>query len=150
MVKVLFLQNLENHKVGDISNVPDGFARNYLLPKNVAVLATDDEVNKQQSKIEKLKAEEEKITAKLTKTVEEIESKTFTIEAQAGDEGKLFGAITNRDVAEALGKAKYEFDRHMIEIPTPIHELGENEALLHLGHGINAKLKLDIKRAAAK
>lgn len=147
MVKVLFLQNLEHHKVGDIKDIPDGFARNMLLPKGIAVLATDAEIKAQQAHLGKMKAEEEKIVGKLTAEKEKLEAKVYKVEAQAGDEDKLFGAVTNRSIAEVLEKAGFEIDRHSIEIAEPIHTLGEHSAVVHLGHGVNADINLDIVRA---
>ncbi len=147
-MKVLFLQNQENHKVGDIKEVPDGYARNYLLKKGIAVPASEDKVKELESKIEKIKKEEEKATAELTTLAEKIESATFTVTAQAGDEGKLFGAVTNRDLAEVLATKKFAVDKHDIEILEPIHDLGEHEATVKLGHGVHATMKITVERAA--
>lgn len=146
MSKVLFLQNLEHHQVGEVKNVPDGYARNYLIPKDIAILATEVEVQKFQSKLAKIKADEEKIATKLEDIVKKIEAKTFKIKAQAGEEDKLFGAVTNKDLAEALAKEKIEIDKHDIEILEPIHILGEHEALVKLGHGIHATMKVIVER----
>lgn len=146
-MKLLFLQNLEHHKVGDIKDVPDGYARNFLLPKGIAVIATEEKVAELQTKMAKIQKDEEKIVGDLTKLAEKIESKQFTVEAQAGEEDKLFGAITNRDLAGSLAKDGIEIDRHNIEILEPIHELGEHEALVKLGHGIHATMKVLVERA---
>ncbi|MFA5196919.1 MAG: 50S ribosomal protein L9 [Patescibacteria group bacterium] len=147
MTKVLFLQNLEHHQIGEVKNVPDGYARNYLLPKSIAVLATDEEVKKLESKLAKMKVEEEKVVGKLEEIAAKIEAKTFKVEAQAGEEDKLFGAVTNKDLSEALIKEKLDVDKHEIEILEPIHTLGEHEALVKLGHGIHAKMKVMVERA---
>jgi large subunit ribosomal protein L9 len=146
-MKLLFLQNLEHHKVGDIKEIPDGYARNYLLPKGIAVPATDEKVAELEKKMAKIEKEEEKVTADLTALAEKIEAKTFTVEAQAGEEDKLFGAVTNRDLAEVLAKNKIEIDKHDIEILEPIHSLGEHEALVKLGHGVHATMKIKVERA---
>lgn len=146
MVKVLFLQNLEHHNLGEIKNVSDGYARNYLVPKGLAVLATDGEIEKWQSKINKMKTEEEKVVKSLEKMKESIEAKTYSLEAQAGDEDRLFGAVTNKDLSGLLAKDEIEIDKHQIEILEPIHTLGEHEALVKLGHGIHAKMKVLVVR----
>lgn len=147
MTKVLFLQNLEHHNAGDVKNVPNGYARNYLIPKGFAVVATDEEVKKLESKMAKIKAEEEKITGKMEGVAGKIEAKTFKIEAQAGEEDKLFGAITNKDLSELLAKENFDIDKHDIEILEPIHSLGEHEAMIKLGHGIHATMKIIVERA---
>lgn len=145
-MKVLFLQNLEHHLVGDIKDVPDGYARNYLLPKEIAVPATDEAIKKMEAKISKLKEEESKISNKLEAIAAKIEAKTFKVEAQSGEEDKLFGAVTNNDLSEILAKDKIDIDKHEIEILEPIHTLGEHEALIKLGHGIHATMKVLVVR----
>jgi len=147
-MKVLFLQNQEHHRVGDIKDVPDGYARNFLLKKGIAVAATEDKVKELESKIEKIKKEEEKATGELADLATKIESQGFVVQAQAGDEGKLFGAVTNKDLSEALAAKKIEVDKHDIEILEPIHDLGEHEAIVKLGHGVHATMKVTVERAA--
>lgn len=147
MAIVLFLQNLEHHEAGEIKNVPDGYARNYLFPKSIAVLATDEEVKKLESKLTKIKLEEDKLSTKLEEIAKKIESEKFIILAEAGEEDKLFGAVTNKDLSEALEKNKYDIDKHDIEILEPIHTLGDHEALVKLGHGIHATMKFSVERA---
>ncbi len=147
-MKVLFLQNLEHNKVGDIKDVPDGYARNFLLKKGIAVVATEDKVKELESKIDKMKKDEEKVLADLTKLAEKIEAGHYTVSAQAGEEDKLFGAVTNRDLAEALEKTGITVDKHDIEILEPIHTIGEHEALVKVGHGIHAKMQVKVERAS--
>ena len=146
-MKLLFLQNLEHNKVGEIKDVPDGYARNYLLPKGIAVPATADKVAELENKIAKIQKEEEKVLAELQAVADKIEAKTFSVEAQAGEEDKLFGAVTNRDLAEVLAKDKIEIEKQEIEIQNPIHDLGEHEALVKLGHGVHATMKVKVVRA---
>lgn len=146
-MKLLFLQNLEHHKVGEIKDVPDGYARNYLLPKGIAVPATAEKVAELETKIAKLQKEEEKVLTDLQAIADKIEAKTFTVEAQAGDEDKLFGAVTNRDLAEVLEKDKIVIEKQEIEIQNPIHDLGGHEALVKLGHGVHATMKVIVVRA---
>lgn len=146
-MKLLFLHSTEHQNVGDIKEVPDGYARNYLLPKGIAVPATDEKVAELEKRMAKIEKDEEKVIADLTALAEKIEAKTFTVEAQAGEEDKLFGAVTNRDLAEALTKSKIEIEKQDIEILEPIHSLGEHEALVKLGHGVHATMKVKVERA---
>jgi large subunit ribosomal protein L9 len=145
-MKLLFLENTEHNKVGEVKDVPDGFARNYLLPKGIAVPATDEKVAELESKMSKLQKDEEKIITDLGVIKDKIEAKTFKVEAQAGEEDKLFGSVTNRDLSEALAKAKIEIDKHDIEILEPIHSLGDHEATVKLGHGVHAIMKVVVER----
>jgi len=146
-MKLLFLESTENVKVGEIKEVPDGYARNFLIPKGIAVPATEEKVAELESKISKIQKDEEKVLADLAAQVTKIESKTYKVEAQAGEEDKLFGAVTNRDLAEALATSKIEIDKHNIEILEPIHTLGEHEATIKLGHGVHATMKVLVERA---
>ncbi len=148
MVKVLFLQNVDNNKIGEVKNVPDGYARNMLFPRKLAIIATDEQIKALEAKIEKLKAEEEKIVSELTKLSEKVSSKTYTVEAQAGDEDKLFGSVTNRDLSEALKKEGFDIERQNIEILEPINTLGEHEAFVKFGHGIRVVIKIKVVRAS--
>ena len=145
-MKVLFLQNLEHHNVGDIKDIPDGYARNFLLKKGIAVAATEEQISLLSAKIDKIKKDEEKIISDLNILKEKIEKMTLEVRVQAGDEGKLFGAVTNRDVSEALAKNKVNVDKHDIEILEPIHELGNHVALAKLGHGIHANININVVR----
>jgi len=146
-MKLLFLQSTEHHKVGEVKDVPDGYARNFLVPKGIAIPATDEKVAELEKKIQKIQKEEESLLTDLQVVVDKIEAKTFTIAAQAGEEDKLFGAITNRDLAEELTKAKFDIDKHDIEILEPIHALGEHTATIKLGHGVHATMKVTVERA---
>lgn len=146
-MKVLFLQNLEHHKLGDVKEIPDGYARNFLIPKGIAVPATDEKIAELEAKKVKLEKEEEKVLADLTALAEKIESQVFSVEVQAGEDNRLFGAVTNRDIAEAMAKKKIEIEKQDIEILEPIHELGEHEALAKLGHGVHATIKVNVERA---
>jgi len=146
-MKLLFLQSTEHHKVGEVKDVPDGYARNFLIPKGIAIPATDEKVAELEKKIQKIQKEEESLLADLQVVVDKIEAKNFTIVAQAGEEDKLFGAITNRDLAEELAKSKFDIDKHDIEILEPIHTLGEHTATIKLGHGVHAIMKVTVERA---
>ena len=147
-MKVLFLHNHENHKVGDIKEVPDGYARNFLIKKGLAIVATDDKVSELTTKLEKIKQDEQKAIAELTKLAETIETQTFSVAVQAGDEGKLFGAVTNKDLSGALANKEIIIEKQNIEIIEPIHNLGIHEANIKLGHGVHAKMKVNVERSA--
>jgi large subunit ribosomal protein L9 len=146
-MKLLFLESTEHNKVGDIKEVPDGYARNFLLPKGIAIPATAEKVAELENKMAKLQKDEGKILEDLQKIADKIEAKTFTVEAQAGEEEKLFGSVTNRDLAEVLVANKFEIEKQDIEILEPIHELGEHEATVKLGHGVHATMKVRVERA---
>ncbi len=148
MVKVIFLENIETNKVGDVKNVPDGYARNFLFRKNLAVIATDEEMKKIESRLEKIKKEEEKKVIEAEKLAEKIGRAKITLEMQIGDEGKLYGSVTNKDVSEKLIEKGFEIDRHSIEFPENIREAGEHIAHVKLGHGVSTDIEIEVKPAS--
>ena len=148
MVKVIFLENVETNKVGDVKNVPDGYARNFLFRKNLAVIATDEEIKKIESKLAKIKKEEERKVSEAEKLAEKVGKAKITLEMQIGDEGKLYGSVTNKDVAEKLADKGFDIDRHSIEFPESIRETGEHIAHVKLGHGVSTDIEIEVKPAS--
>lgn len=144
MVKVIFLENVENNKVGDVKNVPDGYARNFLLKKGLAVLATEEEIEKIEARLEKIKKEEESKVETAEKLAEKLGGTKVKLEMQAGEEGKLFGSVTNRDVAEKLSEMGYEIDKANIEFPETIKEKGEHIAHVKIGHGVSTDITIEV------
>jgi large subunit ribosomal protein L9 len=130
---------------GELVRVRPGFARNYLLPRSLAVVATDE--NKRQVEHErklavasaaKQKSQAEGLAAQVSGLVVEIE-------AQAGEGDKLFGSVTTRDIADALHKRGVELDRKHIDLPNAIKALGEYDVTARVGAGVNAQFKVKVK-----
>ena len=131
--------------IGDLVNVKAGFARNYLIPKGMAKMATE----KNKAEIESRRAEFEQKAAEAlaaaTKRREQIEGLTVTITAKSGTEGKLFGSIGNVDIAAALTDAGVEVEKREVRLPEgPIRQAGEYEITLHLHSDVNAVAKVTI------
>lgn len=145
-MKVILLQEVKKlGKQGEIIEVAEGYARNFLLPKKLAAQATADTLNQlQQQKNaaadrQRRQLEEAKLlAAQLGKT----EAK---VAAKAGDGGKLFGAVTTKDVADAL-KAQYgiELDRRRMEIPEPIKNLGPALIVMKLHPEVSTEIKIQV------
>lgn len=131
--------------VGDIVDVKPGFARNFLLPSGKAVRATKDsiaEFEKIRATLEK-RAEEQVAAARAR--MEKIEAATLVLEAQASDEGKLFGSITPRDIAEAAIAQLLELAKSEVKLPEgPIRAIGEHEVDI-VFNDIHGKLKVVVK-----
>jgi large subunit ribosomal protein L9 len=102
MVKVIFLENINEYKVGDIKNVADGYARNFLIPQGIAKLATESEVKNVESKIKKIQAEEAKKVEEAEKVAAKIASTKIILKEEVNEEGHLYGAITAKEISEAL------------------------------------------------
>ncbi len=146
-MKVIFLKDVKGSgKKGEIKEVSTGHARNYLIPKGLVMEASSSNMKsyQNQQKIAKQKVEEDTESAKEIKKA--IESKTLSITAKAGDSGKLFGAITNTEIADLIQKEHgFEIDKKKISLSGGIKSTGNHEITIKLYRNINAVLKLEIK-----
>lgn len=144
-MKVLLQTDVESvGKAGQIVNVKDGFARNYLIPRKLAVIADEKNVRV----FEHLKRQTEGKIRKTRKQAEvlkeKIESLTLIIPCKVGEEGKLFGSVTNIQIAEALKKEGIEVDRKKIVLENPLKVLGDYEALVKLEGDVTAKIRISL------
>ena len=145
-MKVVLLQEVKKlGKKGDILEVAEGYARNFLLPKKLAAPATADTLNQlQQQKAavadrQKRQLEEAKLLASQLAKIE------VKVAAKAGEGGKLFGAVTTKDVADAA-KAQHglELDRRTMDIPEPIKNLGPAAVVLKLHPEVTTEIKIQV------
>ena len=130
--------------LGDKVTVKSGYARNYLLPKGKAVFASKDNVEKFEARRAELEAKlaEELATAE-ARAAKVAELGEVTIAAKAGDEGKLFGSIGTRDIAEAITEAGVEVVKAEIRLPLgTIRETGEFDIAIHLHNDVDTNVKL--------
>ncbi|OQX53044.1 MAG: 50S ribosomal protein L9 [Candidatus Omnitrophica bacterium 4484_213] len=142
-MKVILLTDIPKlGKAGGIVEVKDGYARNFLIPKKLALAATPQSIQlaqqKREQELKKKKAEREKIN----KLAEELSKTSCTISALAGKEDKLFGEITNKDIAEALVAKGLEIDKKKIEIEEPIRKLGVYNVKVKLCPEVIANLRV--------
>jgi len=130
---------------GELVRVRPGFARNYLLPRSLAVVASDDNVRhvEHERKIAVANAAKQKSAAE--GLAGKIGALRIEISAQAGEGDKLFGSVTSRDIADALHKQGVQIDRKHIELATPIKTLGEHDVAAKLGAGVSATFKVVVK-----
>ncbi|MGI6039779.1 MAG: 50S ribosomal protein L9 [Clostridiales bacterium] len=141
-MKVILQQDVKGQgKKGDIVNVSDGYARNFLLPRKLAVEATTEALNeaKRRQKAQEKAIEQEK--QMLRETAETLKSKVTKIKAKAGENGKLFGSVTSMEIAEEVKKQHgIDIDRRKIVLDEPIKQYGSYELTAKLGYDINATL----------
>ena len=141
-MKVLLTADVKGSgKKGELVNVSDGYARNYLIPKGLAREANAQAVNEYNTKksAQAHKIEMEKKAAQETK--EKIEGKTVKLTAKAGANGKLFGSVTSKEIAEAVGSAfGVSIDKRKITLDADIKAFGTYEAEIKLYTGISAKV----------
>jgi len=131
--------------LGDQVKVKPGFARNFLIPKGKAIPATGANV----AIFEKRRAELEKAAAENLKAAQAraqaLTGMVVTIAARAADEGRLYGSISTREIAEAINKAGAKVEKSEISLPTgPLRQIGEQEIHIHLHSDIHATIKVNI------
>jgi len=146
-MKVILLQDVKGSgKKGDVINASDGYARNFLLPKNLAVeanAANMTQLNNQKASVEHKKAVN-RDNSKLLK--ERLENAKITVKAKSGDNGKLFGAVTSIDIEKAIKEqTQIEVDKRKIVLKDSIKALGQYEITVKLFEDISAKVKIEIQ-----
>ena len=145
-MEVILLQDIEKLGTrGQLVKVADGFGRNYLLPKKMAVGATAQNrkwVEQQRVKFLKLEAEEKADSEELAKLMEGV---SVTITRKAGEHGTLFGSVTAMDVAGKLAEQGYNIDRRKIQLATPLKVLGEYDVPVKLHREVTATVKVKVE-----
>lgn len=144
-MKVILREDIENlGRAGDIVKVADGYGRNYLIPKRLAVQADVRNVRALEHDRRVIEAR----AKKTRKSAEELGAKLSTlslvIPAKAGEEGKLFGAVTSRDIAEALDSAGVTVDRKLVLLPEPIKQVGEYKVKVKAGTDIAPEISVSV------
>ena len=144
-MKVILTDNIVRVGVkGDLVDVKPGYFRNYLDPQGLAVKATKDNMAELEKMREQLKAEEAENRKEAEALKEKIEALTIEQKVRVGEDGKLFGSVTNKDIAEALANQGIELDRKRIEEVEKIDGLGEFVINARLYEGVNAELKVNV------
>ena len=142
-MKVLFLQEVAGTRAGDVKDVAPGYARNYLFPKHLAVVADERTIDQVRRREEAVRRRAEKALEDARELAQRIRKLTVTIYAKAGEAGRLFGTVTNADVATQLKReAGIDVDKRKIEIEPPIRSLGPHEVTVELHPEINETLKI--------
>lgn len=146
-MKVILKEDVKTlGKKGKVCEVSDGYARNFLLPRGLAVEATEGNVQDlaHKQKIEDQRRQKEKQNA--LDLAQKLEGLTVTIKVKVGDKGRLFGSVTNKEIAEALEKGyNIKLDKRKIEIKDPIKTVGEHSAVFKIHPEVNGNLKVMIE-----
>lgn len=144
-MKVIFLQDVKGQgKKGQVKEVSEGYARNFLLPKGYVQIATDGAkktLDQIQASVDKKKLQEKEDAKALAAKLGEM---TVVIKAKAGEGGRLFGAITSKQIAEALEKQKITIDKRKIELDDPIRTLGVTQVPLKLYPDVKGTLNVQV------
>ena len=145
-MKIILLQDVKGQgKKGDLLDVNEGYARNFLIKKGLAEAATATKINElNQKKNSQAYHKQEELKA-MKALAEEIKDKQFEVKIKVGANGKVFGSVTAQDVSESLKKAGYEVDKKKVVIANPIKMVGDYEVTLKLAEGITTKITVCVR-----
>ena len=144
-MEVILRDHVENvGKRGEVVKVADGYARNYLLPRKLALPATD--ANKQwiarERKIAESREAEERVAAEAM--ADRLVALDLTIARKVGDNDTLYGSVTNSDIADLLKEKGFDIDRRKILLPDPLRSLGESHVPVKLHRDVTAQVKITV------
>jgi large subunit ribosomal protein L9 len=146
-MKVVFLEDVEGKaRVGDVKEVADGYARNYLFPRRLAAPATPHYLNIARAKAEK----EARRQARLDQEAQErllprLAGKSFTVQVRVGQQGRMFGAVTSQDIAEVVRQETgVELDHRQVALGEPIRETGTYTVTLRLTRNVHAQIEVQV------
>ena len=148
-MKVILQQDIRGKgKRGQMIEVSDGYARNFLLPRKLAQEATADNINTMRMNDKATQERQAKERAEALELRSRMKDMTVVVTAKGGGAGRLFGSVTNTEVSEALAKqAGIQLDKRKIVLDEPIKSVGVYTVKCKLGYEINAELKIEVKEA---
>jgi large subunit ribosomal protein L9 len=144
-MQIILREDITNlGRPGDVVKVRDGYARNFLLPRNLAVEANPKNIRafEHQKRLALMRREAKKGEA--LKMKERLEALRINIAARAGEEGKLFGSVTNIDIERALREQGFDIERRKVILPEPIKQLGDYTVAVKLDPEVDASLKISV------
>lgn len=142
-MKIVLLKDVERlGRAGEIVKVANGFARNFLIPRGEALLATDANIAHFESRRRQHEAAAEREKKAAEALAQELEKTSLTVQARVGEEDKLFGSVTSQNVADLLKEQGHEIDRRKIELEEPIRALGVYTIEIRLHPEVRASIKL--------
>lgn len=147
-MRVIFLKDVKGKGAsGEVKEVSEGYARNYLLPQSLAVPANKSTLSQLEAKKKRKRehAKEEREKAEALKA--QIEKVTIELKAKSGEGGRLFGSITSKQIVQAFKKINISVDKRKIDLPEPIRTLGYSDVPLKLHPEVTAKVKVHVTEA---
>ncbi len=145
-MKVVFFEDVEGTAmVGDVKEVKNGFARNFLLPRGVAGSTSKDNLQRANSLAQKEARRQEKLDLEAKSVADKLDGYTLTIEARVGETGHLLGSVTNRDIAEQLTSyAGQEIDSKIVLLAEPIREIGARQVSIKFTRNVSSEVTVDV------
>jgi large subunit ribosomal protein L9 len=145
-MRVVFLDDVDGvAQAGEIKNVADGYARNYLLPRKLAAAATTSYVQQAEAKARKLAIEQEKVDTAARAVATRLEAAPVVIEARVGELGRLYGSVTANDIAERLSElAGGPIEHRQVHLGQTLKEIGSYEMNVALTRNVRARITVDV------
>ena len=132
-------------KAGQVKNVADGYARNYLIPQGVAVLATPGAMKQSDVLARAEQVRQAKLAADASALAAVLQATTLTFQMRAGEGGKLYGSVTAQQIADELKRtAELDIDRHKLELREPIRSLGTHKVAVHLASELQPEVTVNV------
>lgn len=145
IMKVIFLQDVPNvAKAGEIKEVANGYARNLLLPRKLAVLAKSSAASILEAQQKALERQHTRMQSEMSELASQIDGKEVVLKARAGAQERLFGSITSADIAAELQNIGLTVDKKKIELEEPIRQLGNYEVTIRLTKDLIPKIKVTV------
>jgi large subunit ribosomal protein L9 len=147
-MKVILSKDVKDvGKVGDLVNVSEGFARNFLFPRKMASEATENRVKEYEHLKRVAEAKKKKVVAERKELLNKISGAAVKFKMAAAESDKIFGSVTTSDVSKELEKMGFSVDRRDIHIEDQIKVLGNHKATVKLGEGLEATIQIAVERA---
>jgi large subunit ribosomal protein L9 len=145
-IKVILRQDVPSlGTTGEIKQVAPGYFRNFLLPRGLAIEATAAHMNSLEASARSRAGQLAKSKARSGDLAEQIKAITLQIPVRLGEQGRIYGSVTNKDIAEALAaQAKLSIDRHKIELSEPLKSIGTHSVPIKLEHGVDASVNVEL------
>lgn len=146
-MKVVFLEDVEGTaQVGEVKDVKNGFARNYLLPRKLAAPAVGPNLQRAQGRAQREAKRQEQVDGEASAVAERLEGTRVTLTARVGEQGKLYGSITSVHIAEEVAKliGAGEFDHRKVLLPEAIKEVGVQPVRLRLTRNVEAAIEVEV------
>ena len=142
-MKIILIKDVPDiGKKYDVKNVSDGYARNFLFPKKLAIVATVKEIKNLELKKEAARIEAEKDLVKNQEIARKLEDMEIEVPTKTGKDGSLYAAISTAQIAKVLKEKGFEIKKDQIKIAEPIKEMGEKEIIVEFPHGLEVKIKV--------
>ena len=135
-------------QIGDVVRVKDGFARNFLLPRNKALRATEANRKRFETQRVQIEARNLELKQEAKAVAEKLDGHVIVLIRQAGESGQLYGSVSPRDIAETLAQSRFKVSREQVVLNTPIKALGLHTVPVHLHPEVDVKITVNVARSA--